>query len=130
VLAIAADKHRLITFLLIVLAGVAAAAQAPSTLTAAQAQQHLGERATVCGKVATANFASGARGQPTFLNLDAPYPKAIFTVVIWRDMRSRLGGSPEVSYKGQTICVSGQITSYRGDPQIVISDPKQISIKH
>jgi DNA/RNA endonuclease YhcR with UshA esterase domain len=106
----------------------AAAAQAPPTLTAAQAKDHLGEQATVCGKVVTANYAASARGQPTFLNLDQPYPKPIFTVLIWREQRAKIG-VPEQMFRDKTICVSGRITSYRGDPQIEVSDPKQIVVK-
>ena len=101
--------------------------QAP--VPARQAKDHLGETATVCGKVATARFASGSRGQPTFMNLDVPYPNQVFTVVIWRDARVKFGTPPEVAYRDKNICVSGKITSYRGEPQIVATDPKQIAIK-
>jgi hypothetical protein len=45
-----------------------------ATLTAAQAKDHVGEPATVCGVVASATFATRTKGQPTFLNLDQPYP--------------------------------------------------------
>ena len=57
-------------------------AQTPH-LTAAEAKNHLGETATVCGRVASAHFAEKAKGLPTFMNLDMPYPHQIFTIVIW-----------------------------------------------
>ena len=98
------------------------------TLSAAQARDHLGEQATVCGKVVTARYAASARGQPTFLNLDAPYPTPLFTVVIWREARAKFG-APERKYQYRTICVSGRIVSYRGEPQIVASNPRQITVK-
>jgi hypothetical protein len=104
------------------------AAQNPRSLTAAEARNHLGENATVCGKVATARYAASARGQPTFLNLDEPYPKQIFTVLIWREQRARFG-VPEEFFRNKMICVSGRITSYRGDPQIEVTDAKQIVVK-
>ena len=53
------------------------------TLPVDQASSHLGEPGTVCGMVASANYAIKARGQPTFLNPDKPYPHQVFTVVIW-----------------------------------------------
>jgi hypothetical protein len=105
-----------------------AAAQSSHTLTAAEAKNHLGETATVCGKVATARYAASARGQPTFLNLDEPYPKQIFTVLIWREQRARFG-VPEEFFRNKVICVSGRITSYRGDPQIEVTDATQIVVK-
>ena len=42
-----------------------------ANLTADQAPSHVGENATICGTVASANYAAHAKGQPTFLNLDA-----------------------------------------------------------
>ena len=106
---------------------VIAAGQA-STLTASQAADHLGKQATVCGKVASGRYAQSARGQPTFLNLDAPYPNPVFTIVIWRDSREKFGAVEE-KYRDKAICVTGKITSYRGEAQIVATDPKQISLK-
>jgi hypothetical protein len=41
-------------------------------LTTAEAKDHVGEQATVCGKVASARYAATSRGKPTFLNLDKP----------------------------------------------------------
>ena len=65
------------------------------TLTAAQAKDHVGETATVCGVVANATFAARTTGQPTFLNLDQPYPSHIFTALIWGSDRLKFG-QPEV----------------------------------
>ena len=94
-------------------------------LSAAEAKNHLGETATVCGKVASTKYAASTRGQPTFLNLDKPYPDQIFTVLIWGNHRSKFG-RPEVDYKDKQICVSGRILNYRGVPEIVADDPGQI----
>ena len=52
-------------------------------LPAGDAKNHIGERATVCGKVASERTALGSRGQPNFINLDAPYPNQVFTILIW-----------------------------------------------
>ena len=41
------------------------------------------KRLTVCGIVASAHYAASSKGQPTFVNLDKPYPNQIFTVLIW-----------------------------------------------
>src|SRR5262245_18048563 len=103
-------SHFAVAALLAQAVGTADAAQAPRTLSASQAKDHLGEQATVCGKVVTARYAASARGQPTFLNLDAPYPKAIFTVMMWRELREKIGAA-EMKYRDKTICVTGKITS-------------------
>jgi micrococcal nuclease len=96
------------------------------TLTAAEARNHIGETATVCGKVVSANFAARSRGLPTFLNLDQPYPHQIFTILIWGRSRGDFG-NPEKTYSGKSVCVTGAILEYRGTPEMILSDPSQIS---
>ncbi len=72
----------------VLLFGISIAAQS-ERITARQAKDHVGEMETVCGKVVSARYASRSKGQPTFLNLDEPYPNEIFTIVIWgRGIRS------------------------------------------
>lgn len=97
-------------------------------LTAAEAKNHVGETATVCGRVASIHFAEKAKGLPTFMNLDMPYPQQIFTVVIWGADRTKFG-KPEVMYRDRNVCVTGKITSHRDIPEIVISSPGQIRIQ-
>jgi hypothetical protein len=102
--------------------------QAQKKLTANEAKEHFGETATVCGAVVSARYADSTKGQPTFLNLDKPYPSQVFTVVIWGDNRSKFG-KPENDYNGKRICVTGKITAYAGLPEIVAEDPKQLHIE-
>lgn len=99
-----------------------------TTLSASEAASHIGEKAIVCGKVVDTRYASSSRGRPTFLNLDRPYPNQVFTIVIWGEDRNKFG-EPEEKYRDKQICVTGIISSYRGVPQIQVSDPKQIQIK-
>ena len=79
----------------------------------------------MCGVVASARYADRSRGQPTFLNLDKPYPDTIFTILIWGEDRPKFG-APETTYRDKRICASGIISEYRGQPEIVAREPKQI----
>jgi DNA/RNA endonuclease YhcR with UshA esterase domain len=97
-------------------------------LTTAEAKDHVGDRATVCGKVASTHYAKSSKGQPTFLNLDEPYPKEVFTILIWGSDREKFG-APEDEYKGLRVCVTGKITSYRGRPEVVATERGQIEIQ-
>jgi hypothetical protein len=101
-------------------------AEDPVRISAAEAAQHVGEVAEVCGRVASAAHIAAVKGQPTFLNLDRPYPDQPFNVVIWGSARSRFDAPPERAFDGKEICVTGLIETYRGKPQIVVSDPEQI----
>jgi endonuclease G len=94
-------------------------------ISASEAVQHIGEQVAVCGLVASSRYLSNSRSKPTFLNLGKSYPSQDFTVVIWPEDRAQFG-HPEDTYLGKNICVSGEITSYRGKPQIVARYPSQI----
>jgi hypothetical protein len=100
-------------------------AQAQKTLTAAEAKDHVGEVATVCGEVASTHYAARSRGNPTFINLDKPYPNEIFTVLIWGSDRSKFG-DPEEMYRNRHICATGEISDYKGVAEIIAHGPSQI----
>jgi hypothetical protein len=72
------------------------------------------------------HYAAGSKGQPTFLDLDEPYPKEIFTILIWGSDRSKFG-TPETKYRDAQVCVNGKIELYRGVPEIIATEPSQIT---
>lgn len=118
---------RCISVVLFLLAAFACTASAQKKLTAPEAREHFGETATVCGEVVSARYASTSKGEPTFLNLDKPFPNQVFTIVIWGNNRSKFG-VPEDVFKGKRICVSGKITAYDGVPEIIAEDSQQIKL--
>ena len=108
-------------------AGVAYAEEG-KRFTAKEASYHIGEIATVCGVVASAKWATRTKGQPTFINLDEPYPNQIFTILIWGSDRPAFG-TPENMYARKRICVTGKIKEYRGKAEIIVKNPSQIKIE-
>lgn len=119
-----AHSYRLSVFLVLI-ALLSGPLTAQKKFTPAEAKDHIGETATVCGTVNSTRYAASTKGQPTFLNLDKPYPNQIFTVLIWGSDRRKFG-SPEVTYKGKQICVTGRITEYRDVPEMIAYSPSQI----
>ena len=111
--------RRLLAYLLLV-STLSVPAFAQKKYTAADAKDHVGETATVCGTVASEHYAARSKGQPTFINLDKPYPDQIFTIVIWSSDRAAFGKLPD------KLCVTGKITLYREVPEIVAKTPNQI----
>ena len=105
----------------------APASSAPR-VAAARAHEVIGKEATVCGRISDASYRSSIGGRPTFLNFDRPYPNHTFTVVIWGDVRDRFEKAPEAMFEGAHVCVTGRVETYRGKPQIVLRDPKQILV--
>ncbi len=100
-------------------------AAAAACLSAEEAQRHVGEDTCVCGVVVSAHYAQRTGRQPTFLNLDKPYPNQIFTAVIWGGDRSKFG-EPERAFEGKRVCVTGAIELYREKPEIILHDPAQL----
>jgi hypothetical protein len=94
------------------------------TINAPQAKDHIGEYFTVCGKVVSQHTASGSRGEPTFLDVDAPYPHQVFTIVIWKDDIERVGELPSVKSR---VCASGVIREYKGVANIFVRTAGQFS---
>jgi len=113
-------------FLLVGFAGCVSAAQTKLSVT--EAKNHIGEKATVCGEVASTHYAARSKGSPTFVNLDQPYPNQLFTVLIWGSDRPKFG-NPDRAYMGKHVCATGKIKDFRGVPEIVAYDPSQIAVR-
>lgn len=103
-------------------------AHAQNSISAAEAKNHIGEKATVCGDVASTRYAARSRGNPTFINLDKAYPNQVFTVLIWGSDRVKFG-NPEEEYKAKRLCATGKISDYKGVPEIVAYEPSQIKVE-
>ena len=65
----------------------------------------------------------------TLLNLGGDYPNQKMTVVIKAADRDKFSVAPEVAYKDKKICVKGTPTEYKGKPEIIVTDPSQITIQ-
>src|SRR5215469_13846689 len=94
------------------------------TIPSVQAKDHIGETATVCGRVADARYQENG-SHVTFLNFDRPYPDHTFSAFLAAENRSKFG-SPEKDYKDKDVCVTGKIQDYHGKPEIILTDPDQI----
>jgi hypothetical protein len=85
------------------------------TIPSVDAKNHIGERATVCGRVVN-KHASPSQGRPTFIDLDKSYPSQPFTVLVWERDKKTVGALPS---NGQ-LCVTGTIIQYRGGAEVVL----------
>lgn len=119
-------RHVLVVALTIVAVVTVEAHQ--QRLATADAAKHVGESATVCGRVVSTRFLESSNGQPTFLNFDKPYPNTPFTVVIFGKDRGKFS-APEQTYKDKAVCVTGKIRDYRGKPEIEVTDPGQLEVQ-
>ncbi|MEM3265842.1 MAG: DNA-binding protein [Thermoplasmata archaeon] len=96
-------------------------------ITASQAIQYIGQRKTVCGVIASVKYLRYSRGQPTFVNIDKPYPNQIFTLIVWGSDRMKFSNIDSIFTQGKKICATGLIKSYHGKPEMIIREPYQIN---
>lgn len=88
-----------------------------------------GQDTTIRGPVAGVSYRPDVNGAPTFINVGADYPDSSrFTVIVWGQDRDAFTSTPENTYKGKKVCVSGKVASYRGLPQMEVSGPDQIQV--
>ena len=92
-----------------------------------EAANHIGTTAEVCGDVVSATFAQNIGGQPTFINFGDDHPNQSFTVVIWGENLNRWRTPPADLYSDRFVCAIGRINLHNVIPQIVVSQPDQIS---
>jgi hypothetical protein len=114
------------TLLVLFLAAIAALAiaQTGPTYTAEEAAKHVGETATVTGRVD--GFHQSGKGN-IFLNMGGKYPNQAFTAFIPSGSAGQFSNAQQ--YEGRTVAVSGKITLYKGKPEIIVNSPSQISSK-
>ena len=91
--------------------------------------RHIGDSVIVCGKIYGGKYLGSASNQPTFLNMGAAYPNQPLTLVIWGAGRKGFSYIPEKKLNNKNVCVKGKIYVFKGKPQIVIKDEKQITIQ-
>lgn len=89
---------------------------------------YVGQNIKVCDKVA-GTFVTKSDKPLTYLNLGADFPKSKLTIVIFQKDLQHFSFVPSDHYKGQNVCVTGEIGIYKERLQIVVMSPAQIEIK-
>ena len=93
--------------------------------SAAEAKTHIGEEATVGGRVLSVYISTS--GKVCKLNLSRDY-KTGFAVVSFSGEKDALPGCWDRSLEGKVVEVSGTIESYQGATQIIVNDRSQVSV--
>lgn len=104
---------------------------ATNNITAVDAVKYIGQNKTVCGTVASTNYAP--EKLKTYLNIDKAFPDQVFTAVIEGQpshdtFKTAITGNPSDFYKTKNVCVTGQIIDYKGKPQIMLTTPTQVKV--
>jgi DNA/RNA endonuclease YhcR with UshA esterase domain len=115
-------KTKTLLTLLAAMCACFAVAQAPPNYPPEEAAKHVGETATVTGRVD--GFRQSGKGN-IFLNMGGKYPHQAFTSFIPSSSAAQFSNPQQ--YEGRTVSVSGKIALYKGKPEIIVTSPGQIS---
>lgn len=94
----------------------------PSKIGALDAPKFYGREMIVTGTVAQVSIRPGI----VFLNLDKPYPKSPFTLVIFPSATNQFGNLK--SLKGSSVEATGKIVDYHNRPEIVLEKASQLKL--
>ena len=87
------------------------------------ARSVVGQMAYVCGKV----IGVPTVGKITFVNFDAQRPVR-FSGVIFDDKLTNFPKPPAEMYNGKIVKISGTVSLFKDQPQIVVTSPAQIEV--
>jgi hypothetical protein len=86
--------------------------------------KHIGQNVSTTGVVASTRLIES--NNMTLLNVGAASPNQDFTIMIKSENRTKFG-QPEIDLKGKMITVKGLVIDYRGQPEIEVTDPKELT---
>src|SRR5437899_9463925 len=94
----------------------------PAKIPASEAKEHVNAEAIVSGKVIELYKTE----KLVRMNLDKPFPNQPFTAVIFANKTNLF---PDLDrLKGKTIEVTGRITEYRDQPEIILIRTNQLKV--
>jgi len=111
--------------LFFLLCGVAFYAKSQTLVLAKDAADYLGKNVTICDSV----YSTKALDKLTLINLGGAFPKELITVVVNKEDIAKFPSEPSTMFMGNKICVTGIVSEFKGKKQIVVTDPKQITVK-
>jgi len=100
-------------------------AKSQTLILAKDAAQYIGKTVTVCDSV----YSVKALEKISLINLGGAFPKELLTIVVNKEDQTKFPSEPSSMFIGNNICVTGVVSDFKGKAQILVTDPKQISVK-
>jgi len=114
-------------FLVILLINFSIFLSAQTQISLDSVSAHIGKTVKVCDKVA-GTFVTKGDKPVTYLNLGAVFPNSKLTIVIFQKDLINFPITPSDHYKGQNVCVTGEIGTYKEKVQIIAKRLEQIEM--
>ena len=94
----------------------------PSKIGTQHAKEYYGQEMIVTGTVAQVSIRPGI----VFLNMDKPYPRSPFALVIFPANTNRFGDLKAL--KGASVEAEGKIINYHNRPEMVLEKSSQLTV--
>lgn len=93
------------------------------------AGRHIGQMAAVVGPLMKVTSRENVRGNPLWIDVGGVFPdRQRLALVVWGENRSHFPMLRPGYLEGRTVCVIGQIESYKGAPQIELKTSNQFVV--
>ncbi|NSW45703.1 MAG: DNA/RNA non-specific endonuclease [Bacteroidales bacterium] len=89
-----------------------------------EAEKYVNQKATVCGTVVVTRVLKDNKG--VVVNLDQRFPNNLFSFTIWQNNIPNFSYEPASYLLNKKICVTGEISLYRGKPTTDVRNEKAI----
>ena len=87
-----------------------------------------GQLIRVCDSVTGVHVSTG-KSETTFINFGEPFPRNSFSVVIFQKDAESFSYKPAEFLDGKNICITGKVKLYKGKPEIIVYNEKQIRVE-
>ncbi len=101
---------------------VQASASPAQVVSWQDAAQYVGQRVTIEGRIVRTKDI----GSITFLNFSQE--RGQFVAIVWAEDYVNFPAPPAELYAGKKVWVTGEISTYKGVPQIVVHSPEQLEV--
>lgn len=96
------------------------------TINTIDAEKYVNKKATVCGTVVATRVLKDNKG--VVINLDQRFPNNLFSCTIWQSNIPNFSYEPASFLLHKKICITGDISLYRGKPTMEARNEKAIEI--
>jgi hypothetical protein len=112
----------------VVLGAASVSSAAEPAIKAVEAKDHVGKRATVCGKVVEVQKAIYKAGRSWVLNVDAPAPRPPLSLYVPGNSIDNYFWNADKKYANQQVCATGFIRDREGLIYMQILQPNDLKI--
>lgn len=101
----------------------------PDAISWENVREHMGETITTKGPIKRLTYKPEINGSPTWIEIGARFPDpSRLTLLIWGNDRTAFEPQITGQIAGDTACISGEVSEYRGDVQIQLRTSGQLEI--